>query len=54
MKMKEAVQYLFDKAIKDGYDPFFLRHVEPEIEEIVNMVEDCSIEVLDRLYEELF
>lgn len=54
MKVNDSVDYLFDKAVDEGYDRLFLEAIRFEIHEIVNTVEDCSIEVLDRLYEELF
>lgn len=54
MKVKDAVEYLFAKAQADGYTESQLDSCLKEICHIINLIPDCSYEVLDRVYEEYF
>lgn len=54
MKLLDAVQYISNKALDAGYTQKQIDMFTWEVTELVNQIEDCSVEELDKLFEELF
>ena len=54
MKLQQAMEYITNKAYDVGYTPGQVACFYHEILEVVNQLEDCSVENLDVLFEEYF
>lgn len=54
MKLQNAVDYLKEKAYNSGYTPKQFTCFEWEVKEKIYLLEECSVEELDKLFEEIF
>lgn len=54
MKLAQAVEYIENKALDIGYTKHQISQFSWEIKDLLNDVEDCSVEVLDEIFNELF
>ena len=54
MLMEDAVLYVTNKAKDVGYTEKLIAAYEHEIEELIYKLEDCSVEELDKLFEDVF
>lgn len=54
MKLAQAVEYIENKALDIGYTKHQISQFSWEIKDLLNNVEDCSVEELDKLFEDLF
>lgn len=54
MKLAQAVEYIENKALDIGYTKHQISQFSWEVKDLLNDVEDCSVKVLDKLFEELF
>lgn len=54
MKLADAVLYISNKAVTNGYTEKQISLFIWEVADRLNNLDDCSIEELDKVYEELF
>lgn len=54
MKLAQAVEYIENKALDIGYTKHQISQFSWEIKDLLNDVEDCSVEELDEIFNELF
>lgn len=54
MKLEDAVLYVSERALLNGYTEQQISCFIWEVADRLNSLEDCSKEVLDEIYEELF
>lgn len=54
MKLAQAVEYIENKALDIGYTKHQISMFSWEIKDIIGNCEDCSVEELDKLFEDLF
>lgn len=54
MKLEDAVLYVANKAVTNGYTEKQISLFIWEVTDKVNSLPDCSIDELDKLHDELF
>lgn len=54
MKLDDAVLYVSNKALTNGYTEKQISLFIWEVADMIHNLADCSVEELDRVYEELF
>ena len=54
MKLEQAMEYITSKAIDIGYTKHQVSLFAWEVKELLNDVEDCSVENLDIIFDNLF
>lgn len=54
MKLAQAIEYIENKALDIGYTKHQISQSSWEIKDIIGSCEDCSVEELDKIFNELF
>ena len=54
VKLAQAVEYIENKALDIGYTKHQISQFSWEIKDLLNNVEDCSVEELDKIFDILF
>lgn len=54
MKLEDAVLYVANKAVTNGYTEKQISLFIWEVADMIHNLADCTVEELDRIYEELF
>lgn len=54
MKLAQAVEYIENKALDIGYTKHQISQFSWEVKDIIGNCEDCSVEELDKIFNELF
>lgn len=54
MTLDKSLEYIFNKAKEHGYTDKQISLFMWEVADMINHIEDCSTEELDKVYEELF
>ena len=54
MKLEQAMEYLVNKALDIGYTKHQISTFAWEVKELIGDMEDCSVENLDIIFNQLF
>ena len=54
MKLEQAMEYITSKALDIGYTKHQISLFAWEVKELIGNIPDCSVEELDKVFQELF